>query len=91
MSEMNISKCSDNLRDLEFLKMTGMAVVVRRSPFSGETHQAVIKMTEKQYEAWTIDGLAIQHALPHLNAYEREFLMTGITPEDWKKMVGGKT
>lgn len=84
---MNISECSDNLPPVEFLKLTGMAVFVRRSPFSGKSHRAVMKMTERQYEAWTIDGLLIQNAFPHLTAEEREFLMTGITPEDWNRKV----
>jgi hypothetical protein len=37
------------------------------------------------YQKW-VDGALIQDALPYLTADEREFLMTGITPDQWKKM-----
>lgn len=29
------------------------------------------------------DGAFIQHAFPTLNAEQREFLLNGITPEEW--------
>jgi hypothetical protein len=32
-------------------------------------------------------GVSIQHAFSTLNAGEREFLLTGITPTEWDKMV----
>lgn len=33
-------------------------------------------------------GLLIQDAFPTLNADEREFIKTGITPEEWKAAFG---
>lgn len=33
-------------------------------------------------------GLKIQHAFPFLNADQREFLMTGITSEEWDELFG---
>jgi hypothetical protein len=53
-----------------------------RSPFSGKTHQATIRITREQYNRWK-GGELIQNAMPHLSADEREFLMTGITPDEW--------
>ena len=38
----------------------------------------------KDYES----GSLIQDAFDFLNADQREFLMTGMTPEDWKEMFG---
>jgi len=38
-----------------------------------------------QYDAWK-GGELIQNAMPNLSADEREFLMTGITPEEWATM-----
>lgn len=32
---------------------------------------------------WVSHRMLIQNALPGLNADEREFLMTGMTPEEW--------
>jgi hypothetical protein len=43
-------------------------------------------MTEEQYFNWKNKHMLIQDALPHLTNEEREFLMTGYTPEDWVKM-----
>jgi hypothetical protein len=36
-----------------------------------------------KYEAWQ-NGVLIQHAFPELSANEREFIMTGITPDQWE-------
>lgn len=33
---------------------------------------------------WESRNLLIQEALPYLTPEEREFIMTGYTPEDWK-------
>jgi hypothetical protein len=33
-------------------------------------------------------GELIQDVFPNLTADEREFIKTGITPEDWNEMVG---
>lgn len=40
------------------------------------------------YSAWKIKGEMIQNAFPTLNASEREFIMTGITDEEWETMFG---
>ena len=59
------------------------AVVTQRSPFTGESHTRVINMTPKAYLLWREKRVLIQNALPHLTPGEREFLMTGITDEEW--------
>lgn len=61
--------------------------IIRKSPFSGKTNSMVITMNIDDYEAWQ-DGQLIQVALPYLTADEREFLMTGITPEEWEEAFG---
>ena len=33
-------------------------------------------------------GQTIQEAMPSLNADQREFLMSGISPEGWNKTIG---
>lgn len=35
---------------------------------------------------WQMRGLHIQHAFPFLTDAEREFLLSGITPEEWTEM-----
>lgn len=41
-------------------------------------------ITRAQWDAWQ-EGLSITLAFPQLNLGEREFLMSGITPEEWDR------
>jgi hypothetical protein len=59
-----------------------MIQFIRRSPFSGIEHSMVIDVTEEQVERWE-RGMCIQHAMPNITDWEREFIMTGITPDEW--------
>jgi len=61
--------------------------VTRLSPFSGVTHTMELDVTTKQIVSWE-KGEMIQNVFPHLTAGEREFIKTGITPDDWDKMFG---
>jgi hypothetical protein len=38
------------------------------------------------FEMWKEDGRAIQEVFPMLDAEQREFLMTGVTPAEWEQM-----
>jgi len=40
------------------------------------------------YDAWQ-KGKLIQNAMPYLTPSEREFLMTGITAEEWDNVFKG--
>ena len=35
-----------------------------------------------------LDGMLIQAAMPNLDADQREFVKTGITPEEWENCMG---
>lgn len=59
--------------------------IVRTSPFSGKTNIREINVTEAQIEAWE-GGELIQDAMPHLPADDREFIMTGITSEEFESI-----
>lgn len=61
-------------------------LIVRKSPFSGEVTTKEINVTEEQLSQWKDEGVCIQKAMPHLTPGEREFIMTGITPEEWETM-----
>ena len=61
--------------------------ITRLSPISGVTHTMELDVTAKQIVAWE-KGEMIQNAFPHLTAGEREFIKTGITPDDWSTMFG---
>jgi hypothetical protein len=61
--------------------------IVRRSPFTGKLHVKEINVTDAQLSAWEA-GMLIQRAMPNLTADEREFIKTGITPEEWAEAFG---
>ena len=61
--------------------------VTRLSPVSGVRHTMELDVTAKQIVSWE-KGEMIQNVFPHLTAGEREFIKTGITPDDWDKMFG---
>jgi len=66
----------------------GGAVVQRKSGISGKINKVWISgLTQEQYDEWR-DGALIQRAMPQLSADQREFLKTGITPEEWKELFG---
>jgi hypothetical protein len=49
---------------------------------SGVTRSRDIDVTEEEYNRWR-SGVLIQRAMPHLSDVDREFIMTGITEEEW--------
>lgn len=61
--------------------------VVRKSPISGSINEMDLDISPEQIKRWE-NGEYIQTAMGHLSAGEREFVMTGITPEEWADMFG---
>ena len=57
-------------------------LITRTSSLSGNTSSMEIEVTQEQLSSWE-SGVLIQNAMPNLSADEREFIMTGITPEEW--------
>lgn len=55
--------------------------ITRTSIWSGKSNTRDIDVTSEQLDEWN-DGMLIQHAMPHLSADDREFLINGITPEE---------
>jgi hypothetical protein len=60
-------------------------LIERICPLSGENKRQDIPVTQEQLDAWR-SGALIQNAMPHLSADEREFIMTGITPDVWEEL-----
>lgn len=62
------------------------------SPFSGEENTMELPLTQEEFDAahkrWQ-EGTMIQDAFPTLNADQREFILTGITPGEWDDAFGG--
>jgi hypothetical protein len=61
--------------------------IVRQSQLSGSINVMEIDITEEQLERVEnrrINGELIQNIVPNLSKEDREFLMSGITPEEWE-------
>lgn len=56
--------------------------LTRTSPFSGKVNTMELDITPEQLERWR-NGELIQRVFPHLTPSEREFIMTGITDDEW--------
>jgi hypothetical protein len=59
--------------------------IERISDLTGHHHTRDINVTEAQIKCWA-EGALIQDAMPHLSDDDREFLMSGITPEEWETL-----
>lgn len=59
-------------------------LIERKSALTGITHQREIDVTQEQIHRWKM-GELIQNVMSHLSADDREFIKTGITPEEWDK------
>ena len=61
--------------------------IARRSILDGEEYVMDIPITEAQLADW-LAGTPIQEAAPDIAPDLREFLISGITPDVWKKTFG---
>lgn len=61
--------------------------VTRRSQLTGKTTTRDLPITPDQVRAYTNGGL-VQNVFPHLTAGDREFLVTGITEQEWADVFG---
>lgn len=64
--------------------------ISRLSPLDGEIHIREIDCTPEQLERFN-RGALVQDAFPHLPPEEREFLLTGITPDQWDLYIDIRT
>ena len=62
-------------------------MITRISPFTGITRTKDILVTEDQLARWQ-RGERIQNVMPYLSASDREFIMTGITDDEWDQAFG---
>ena len=60
--------------------------ITKVSMFTKKEHTLDIPVTNEQLEKWN-KGMVIQEAMPHLTPDQREFLMTGVTKEEWAKYM----
>lgn len=62
--------------------------ITRVSPFSNKKTTLEIDVTARQIASWE-KGELIQDAMPNLTPAEREFINTGVTPDEWDEIFGG--
>lgn len=62
-------------------------LVVRKSILTGIVRKRDLDITEAQVEAWQ-NGALIQDAMPQLSVADREFLINGVTDEEWRQTFG---
>ena len=58
--------------------------ITKWSPRTGTLNTLDLPMTAEQYDRWRTGPGLIQDILPQLSPEQREFLLTGYTPEDWE-------
>ena len=57
-------------------------LITKTSMLSNSVSTRDLSVTQSQIELWEAGGL-IQDVMPELSSEDREFIMTGITPEEW--------
>ena len=62
-------------------------LVVRKSILTGIVRKRDLDITEAQFEAWQ-NGALIQDVMPQLSVADREFLINGVTDEEWRQTFG---
>lgn len=73
-----------NKAELQLTELAnGNTLVVAVSKFSGKLNQMELPVGIEKIRLWQQSGQLIQNALSELNADQREFLLSGCTPEEW--------
>ena len=62
-------------------------LITRKSRISGKVHTQEMDVTPEQIARFE-SGVFVQDAFPHLNADDREFMLSGITAKEWKDTFG---
>ena len=64
-------------------------IVKKQSIVSGKVYQMQLDITQQQLNDFFNGRLGlIQQAFPHLSIDEREFIISGIHPIEWKELFG---
>ena len=64
-------------------------IVTKQSIVSGKVYQMELDITQQQLNDFANGRLGLaQEAFPHLSIDEREFIISGIHPTEWKQLFG---
>ena len=64
-------------------------LITRISLLTGTEHTREVPITDHQAKDLELKRGLIQEICPDLSAEDREFLMTGITQDEWENAFGG--
>lgn len=62
-------------------------LITKTSQLTGKGHTMNLDVTHQQINLW-LQGAHIQDVMPQLSPGEREFLISGIIPEEWESVFG---
>lgn len=65
-------------------------LIKRTSILTGKTHEMEIPVSKTQIHNWQL-GCLIQNVMPELTPEEREFVRSGITPDEWNLVASSKS
>jgi len=61
-------------------------IIRKRNIFTGKVSAVELNVTPEQIARWQ-GGELIQNAMPQLSTDEREFLISGLLPEEWDELM----
>ena len=66
-----------------------MIQVTRQSVITKKINTMELPITQENLDTYeTVGDILIQDAFPNLNAEQREFILSGITPQEWNDTFG---
>ena len=66
-----------------------MIKVTRQSAITRKINTMELPITQEHLDMYeTVGDILIQDAFPNLNAEQREFILSGITPQEWNDTFG---
>tara|TARA_R110002073_G_scaffold65898_1_gene164261 strand:+ start:701 stop:934 length:234 start_codon:yes stop_codon:yes gene_type:complete len=68
-----------------------MLEVTKKSIISGKINTMELDINQEDLDRYEqLGGLLVQAVFPQLSSSEREFLISGITPQEWNDTFGGE-
>ena len=64
-------------------------IITRTSMATGKTHTMDLPISQEKLDSWEKGKGLIQDIFPELTADQREFLITGMTQEEWDDLFEG--
>ena len=66
-----------------------MIQVTRQSVLTRKINTMELPISQEHLDMYdTVGGILVQNAFPNLDKEQREFLLSGITPQEWKDTFG---